>query len=665
MPPTAATDVTTRNIPPLSLRATVRPGSVDPEKRTAEVVWTTGARVMRGFWERYYEELSLDPKHVRLERLNNGAPLLNAHDGWDARGVLGVVEAGSAKLAGKEGVAIVRFARAEDDPEADKVFRKVLDGILQNVSVGYRVHKMEKVEGGDEQIPVYRCVDWEPYEISVVPMGADDGAGFRSTETRSLNPCVLVTQRSEKTMPPETPPAAPPAVTPPPAAPAPDVTEDATRAAADAAVAAERERIAGIQGLVARHKLGDELGQKLVKDGTSLEKARGVILDALAARTDEQPPHANAHISGGADLRRESARAGITNALLHRVDPTRFKLEDAGRPYAHRRLLDLGSDCVEIFAGTKVRGLTPMEAAGLSLGMQVRAGYSTTSDFPLILADVANKSLRAAYTEAPATYTAIGRRVPLPDFKPVRRTQLGEAPQLKKVNEHGEFTTGSVGEGKEQYGLATYGRIFSVSRQAIVNDDMDAFSRMPALFGRSARDLESDLVWEQITANGNMGDGVALFHATHGNLAAAGAAIAVSTIGSGRAAMRAQKGVDKKQFINVTPKYLVVPVILETIADQFVSANLLANASGSVNPFSGKLQVVAEPRLDANSLTAWYLFGDPSQIDIVEYGFLEGQEGPVIESRVGFEVDGLEIKCRHDFAAKVIDHRGIYKNPGA
>lgn len=247
----------------------------------------------------------------------------------------------------------------------------------------------------------------------------------------------------------------------------------------------------------------------------------------------------------------------------------------------------------------------------------------------------------------------------------MKRNQLGEAPQLQKVLEGAEFTRGTIGEGKEEYGLATYGRVFAITRQAIVNDDMDAFSRVPSLFGRSARDLESDLVWLQVTANGNMGDGVALFHATHGNLAGTGAVISVATLGAARAAMRAQKGVDKKQFINVTPKYLVVPVALETTAEQFVSSNLLASASGSVNPFAGKFQVVAEPRLDASSAISWYLAADPAQVDVVEYAYLDGQDGPMLESRVGFDVDGLEIKCRHDFAAKVIDFRGLYKNPGA
>jgi hypothetical protein len=646
---------TQRDMPTLAFRAAFSPGSANPEKRTVELVFTTGARVLRGFWERYYEELSLDPKHVRMGRLNNGAPLLDSHMAWGGtRTVLGVVE--SAKLEGDKGTAVVRFAKAEDDPEADKVFRKVLDGILQNVSVGYMTHRLEKIEDGDEKIPVYRATDWEPFELSVVPVGADDGAGFRSHQEHQTHPCVFVT-REERSMPEPVIPATPPAP-----AIQPTDTEAATRAATEAATRDERERIAAIRDLVARHQAGAELERRLVDGGTTIAEARAAVLDAIATRAAATPTNQHTSLEAGEDLKRSSMRSGMVNALLHRAAPHLVKLEDVGREYRAMSLMRMAEESLGS-AGVKTRHLSPLELAGAALGLGVRSQHAT-SDFPLILADVANKTLRRAYEEAPQTFMCCSRRTTLPDFKPVKRNQLGEAPQLKKVVEGGEFTRGTLGEGREQYQLATYGRVVAITRQAIVNDDMDAFSRLPALFGRSARDLESDIVWEQITGNPQMGDGVTLFHANHGNLAGAPAAIAIASIGLGRAAMRSQKGVDKKQFINVQPRTLCVPTALETTADQFVSQNMLANAAGSVNPFAGRLVVVAEPRLDAASATAWYLCADPGQIDMVEYAYLLGEEGPTLESRVGFDVDGVELKCRHDFAAKVIDHRGFYKNAG-
>lgn len=642
----------------LHTRAAFAPDTFDPAKGTVEVVFTTGARGKRNsFWDGpYFEELEVSEAAIDLTRLNNGASVLNAHGSCELEDVIGVVE--RAWISGSEGRATLRFSDRED---VKPIRDDVQGGILRHISVGYSIQKLEKIEELDG-VPVYRATRWTPAEISLVPIAFDDGAVVRAADPHpqsyEVDVVDLTHRNKEPIMEPETNPAggstpAAPAV----AAPAP------VHQAADP-VRAERERITGIMQVVQRAKLPGELATRLIGEGVTLDAARATVLDELATRDSATTTTQHVRVEGGTELRRAAAIEGMTNALLHRTAPSQFKLEPVGREFRSARLLELARESLAL-AGINTRGMSSMEVAGLALGLQTRAGFNSTSDFPLILADVANKTLRQAYTEAPQTFQAFSRRTTLPDFKPVKRTQLGEAPQLKKVLEGGEFTRGAIGEGKEQYQLATYGRVFAITRQALVNDDMDAFSRVPALFGRAARDLESDLVWEQITSNPTMGDAVALFHATHGNLAGAGAVISIATIGAGRTAMRQQKGVDKKQFVNVAPKFLVVPAALETIADQFVSQNMLANASGSVNPFGGRLSVIAEPRLDAASLTAWYLFAEAGQVDIVEYAYLDGEEGPTIESRIGFDVDGLEIKARHDFAAKVIDYRGVYRNPGA
>lgn len=468
---------------------------------------------------------------------------------------------------------------------------------------------------------------------------------------------------------------APPVVNPlDPGAPTSTSEQIAARQAAEtdrqSGVEAERVRTGGIMSAVRNAGFAASFAEKLIKDGVTLERAQAMVLEELGKRDAGGPR------PGGVNLRQnwgrvefgadpvEHVRTGIANALLHRVAPNHFKLDENGRQYAYASLIDMAKYCMQA-RGVRTTGMSKMDVAATALGLSMRGGMHTSSDFAEILADTANKTLRRAYDEAPQTYQAISRRTTLPDFKPVKRLQLGEAPQLIQVREHGEFQRGTIGEGKEQYQLATYGRVFAITRKAIVNDDTEAFSRITMLFGRSARDLESDLVWGQITSNPVMGDGVTLFHANHANLAGAGAAIAVPTIGAGRAAMRMQKGLDGKIKLNIVPKTLVVPVAKETDADQFVSTNLLASQPGSVNPFAGRLQVLAEPRLDDVSAISWYLGASPDQIDMVEYAYLEGEEGPVIETRVGFDVDGVEVKCRHDFAAKVIDWRGFYKNPGA
>ncbi|HCV78819.1 MAG TPA: hypothetical protein DGS68_19170, partial [Pseudomonas sp.] len=163
----------THETPLRVLRAAVRPGTVDTEARTVELVWTTGAKGRRWAWDvgSYMEELDLSPDSVRLERLNNGAPLLNTHSTYDLDDVLGVVE--RAWIEGGEGRALVRFSERE---EVEPIFRDVKSGILRNISVGYAVHRYEVIEAEDDKLPTYRAMDWEPLELSLVPIGFDDGA---------------------------------------------------------------------------------------------------------------------------------------------------------------------------------------------------------------------------------------------------------------------------------------------------------------------------------------------------------------------------------------------------------------------------------------------------------------------------------------------------------
>jgi hypothetical protein len=309
-------------------------------------------------------------------------------------------------------------------------------------------------------------------------------------------------------------------------------------------------------------------------------------------------------------------------------------------------------------AGVNVRGMSRDEIA-------TRALHST-SDFPEVLSAVTNKTLRQAYDVYPRTFVPFCRQVLATDFKAMNRVQLGEAPQLLKVSEGGEFKRGTISESKESYRIETYGRVVAITRQVLINDDLDAFTRIPAMYGTAIATLESDVVWGIVTANAAMADGVALFHATHKNLAGTGTALSVAAVGEGRASMAKQTGLDKKTVLNIRPSYLVVPAALELAAEQLIAQNLVPAKTGDVVPQSIRtLTPISEPRLDAVSTGAWFLAANPAQIDTIEFAYLEGQQGAYIETRNGFDVDGVEIKCRLDFGAKAIDWRGLYKNAGA
>ncbi|MEO5376018.1 MAG: peptidase U37, partial [Alphaproteobacteria bacterium] len=481
---------------PLQTRAaSLVPGTANAEARSVELVWSTGATVRRRDWmsgDPYDEVLVLDAGACDLTRLNAGAPFLDTHGARDLSSVIGVVERAwiAEGVNGPEGRALVRFS---DRPDVEPIWRDVAAGIVRNVSVGYAVRAYEIT---DAPVPIWRAVDWQPAELSAVPIGADPGAGFRSAP--ATHPCHLV-HRQESPMADEVPitdqPVSDPepaAAAPPPAPPAPPPDPSVV---AERAVATERTRIAGIYDAQGKLGVARSIADGLVTRGVALDDARRVLIDE-AAKVDGTretrailPMHASGMtpmhafgmtVPGGQD-EKATRRAAIEGALLHRFNPSANKLDGPAGEWCGLTLLEMARAVLDA-EGERTRGLSRDEVATRSL----HAG----SDFPRILAGVAGKTLRQAYEATPRTFLPFCRQVTSPDFKDVHRVQLGEAPSLVEVKENGEITRGSIGEGEEIYRLKSYGRIFGVTRQAIINDDLGAFTRVPQMFGNAAARLE-------------------------------------------------------------------------------------------------------------------------------------------------------------------------------
>lgn len=359
---------------------------------------------------------------------------------------------------------------------------------------------------------------------------------------------------------------------------------------------------------------------------------------------------------------------GMVDALHQRINPS-AQMTQEGAVYRSMSLIEMAREFFEMH-GVNTRGMSRFEVAGHALQFR-NGGMMGTGDFTSLLANVAGKRLRDAYQENPGTYTLWARRAPdAMDFKPIQAVQMFGAPDLLRTNEHGEFQYGHMQDGGETYAVLTYGRIVTLTRQAMVNDDLRGFDRLIQSFAASARRLENRAVYGQLTANANLSDGVALFDtAIHKNLATgAGSALQFSSLSAGRAAMRLQKGLAGEE-LNLAPSFLIVPAALEQTAYQLTSSQYTPATTSAINEFrqGGRtsLAPIVEPLLDGSSATSWYLAADSSQGDTVEYCYLGGADGPVIESKPSFSQDGVSFRCRLDFAAKAVDFRGVYCGAGS
>ena len=629
----------------LQTRAMFAPDTVNAEERTAEVVWTTGAQVRRASWSRgdYIEELSLAPSAVRLDRLNSGAPLLDAHSSMELRNVIGVVE--RAWLNGSEGRALVRFSRRDD---VEPIFQDVRDGILRNISVGYKTHDTERDETGP--VPVERAVDWEPHELSLVPIPADAGAQVRSDDSPNIDHETEPSKDSpmDETRMQEAPAEARGAEA--------AVTETETRAAAPAVdaqaiLASERKRVADINDACRKAGLDAQFSERLVADGTSIGDARAAIIEAMYQRQQSQP-QTQARMDVTADHGEKRVEA-MLHALEARSGLRKWD-EGGAREYLGTTLLDMARECVER-SGVTTKGMSKEDLAG-------RAMHSTT-DFPLLLTSIQRVTLKGAYEAERQTWRPLAEQRNLPDFREMKEIEVGGQMLPEELKEQGEYKAGTVQEQGGSWKLSEYGKKVVVGRRLIINDNLGYITRIIQVLGRGVATFEANQMWALITGNAKCtSDNLALFHANHANTGTG--AISVTSISEARQKMRNQKDFTGKNQLYVTPRYILLPTTLETTFDQFNSA-IQPTQISNVNIFSGYLEKIVEPRLDASSTAQFYIVGDYPGVDKLVYGYLEGEGGPSIESVSGRDPDGVTTYLRHSFGCHVPQHQAFYRSTGA
>lgn len=470
------------------------------------------------------------------------------------------------------------------------------------------------------------------------------------------------------------------------------------------AIKKERNRVREIRAACAAGRLERSFVDKLVDDGVSIDEARKQIIERMASA---QEPIGQ---SGGSDVRVTQASgdkfyAAARDGLIARsFQSAGVKANPFGEHQPAEGFEDFSrmrlSRIAEVFVartGVNVQRMAPKDIALAAMGHPgtinryriERDAYHQTGSFPNLLLDVSNKSLLAGYEEAPYTWSAWARTAtPVDDFKNINRIRYSEMGNPEMVPENHGYPEAKTSDQKETYKVAKYGSMFTVTWETVVNDDLDAISRTPAMQGTACRRKQNAVVYSVLTDNAALADGGTLFNSTaqtssggHANLADVAGAPSVSTLNSGFVSMMTKKGIgtngtDSSAILNIQPAFLMVPVALSATALQLVGSIADPSAGGSAAGNSNTkniygpngerpLQVIVEPVLDGNSSTAWYLAANTAQVDTVEMTFLSGEESPVLESEWDFDKDVYKYKVRQSFAAAAIDYRGLYKNAGA
>lgn len=462
--------------------------------------------------------------------------------------------------------------------------------------------------------------------------------------------------------------------------------------AAQEALAADRKRREDIRALGTEHKMDEKFISGLCDRGVSLENARVMIEEGVKS----QLLKTGSRVRVGDDLNRSSLPEAIADALLVKAGVRLIEMDqrtgraaltadgkckvrephERSRKFSGLRIIDIakiylreiGVSEVDYLGHNRIADLV-LDPRRLEREFAVVGLAQSSSDFPYILGNTLRKSLRTAYAETPSTWQLWCGRNVTPDYKQFRLLILSEIPDLESVPEGGPVPYSTLSEGHEAATLVKYLRGIRITREAIINDDLNAFGRLPQSMGQAAKRKEDELAYAILTANAALdNDSIALFDsATHANyVSSGGAAPSVATLGAAEAAMGVQKGIGAAAYLDLELKFLIVPKALAVTARQLVGAMYDPAKSGPINnPYYNQLTVVSSGRLDASSTVKWYVSADPTRIDTVILTFLEEEQTPVVEQETDFDSECIKYKVRHSAVAKAADYRGLYCNAGA
>jgi hypothetical protein len=658
-------------------------------------------------------------------------PIVDSHDRGTVRNILGSIR--NIQVVGDEVVGTVMFAHDSDSQNAQ---RKVLDGHITDFSITADPLEVVEVPRGtigtfgDRQIqgPADVVTRWQPTDASLVAAGADIRSKVRRSYelvkkgiTRAMSP-EAIAQLVAKGMPsdltdPEQimawvlgnlsanePSMSAPIESADEVIPEEEVIENmdgeeeevvkakpavaAARAKEESVRIAERKRCKEIKALAEKAGISRTVADGWIDKGVSLNVVRTKVIEHMAANATSSGSSAGADVrvtASGEDKFMAAVQDGILMRCQRSSGVKRSLVGDkpsqGAEEFSSGRLSRIAEEILRRSGVQTHRFSTPDIARAVlgnrrileRMGIRRDSPYHTTGSFVNLLLNVASKSLLAAYDESPYTWNLWARQgESTDDLKEITRTRFSEAPDLDDIPEGKDYPEAGMSDSKESYAVAKKGKMFTVSWETIINDDLGALSRVPAMFGNAARRTQNKKVYEVLTANATMGDGYSLFsssHASGDNTSGAAAAPSVTTLNAGFTKMRLQKGLTTDAVLGLVPRFLIVPVAYEATALELVNSisyNAANNNEGVKNLYGPtgprNMTVIGEPTLDANSSTVWYLAADPMQIDTVELTFLAGEESPQIDTEWDFDTDTYKNKVRQTFGVKAIDWRGLFRN---
>ena len=614
-----------------------------------------------------YEEILLHESEENMDfsRLRAAGSLLYNHD---SNQVIGRIDDVYYDALNKKCRCRATF---DEDYESYKIMDKVKSGSIKGVSFGYIINDFELRK--ENKVEKLLATKWTPYEITITPIPLDENVGIgRSLEGGTEEMEEKEEIRSEEGKNKE------------------DSKEESKKENDNNAseeevdkkeddesekdgkksskeceknkreldiemtmAKNEKQRCLEITKLCRSFNIANERVEEFIEGDKTLDEVRAILLDEFKEKKRGLEV-GGVEVTGNG---RDNFTRDITSALMVKAGYGEGNEKDEIRNMAGMGFRDIAIQSL------KYEGI---DAGRMNNDELFKRALSPGGAFASVMDNTVNKSMAKAYQAAPTTFEKWTTKGSETNFKGSTRYRISEAGELTKIAENGEFEFDEMKDEGVKTSVATFGKSFGLTREALINDDLGILTRVPMAYVVAAKRGINKLVYKTLASNPTIYDGQKLFdESKHKNQGTAGA-MSVESIGEFRKLLRKQTNLRGEEVLNIPLKYILVPAALETKAEQLLLsvADINGAHSGVTNPFRGKFEIISDAELDGYSEAAYYGIGDKNVAESIVVSYLNGKEAPTLESQIAFDRLGINYRIFIDYGVNVVDYRAMVMNAG-
>lgn len=612
-----------------------------------------------------YEEILLHESEENMDfsRLRAAGSLLYNHD---SNQVIGRIDDVYYDALNKKCRCRATF---DEDYESYKIMDKVKSGSIKGVSFGYIINDFELRK--ENKVEKLLATKWTPYEITITPIPLDENVGIgrsleggieemeEKEEIRSEEEGKKKEDSKEESKKYDEKESDNNAAKEEEAEKKEEKSSEKCKKSGEreldiemSMAKNEKQRCLDITKLCRSFNIANERVEEFIEGDKTLDEVRAILLDEFKEKKRGLEV-GGVEVTGNG---RDNFTRDITSALMVKAGYGEGNEKEEIRNMAGMRFRDIA-----------IQSLRLDGIDGIRMGDDelFQRALTPSGAFVSIMDNTVNKSMAKAYQAAPTTFQEWTTKGSVSNFKPTRVYRISEAGELTKMSENAEFKFDEMKDEGVTTSVATFGTGWGLTRQALINDDLDIVTKIPAAHVVAAKRGINKLVYETLASNPTIYDGQKLFSSEHNNEGTAGA-ISVESIAKFREILRKQKDLGEKQVLNIPLKYIIVPATLETLAEQVLlsAADINGAHSGVINPLKNKFKIISDAELDQYSEKSYYGAADKNIAEGIRVSYLNGKEEPTLESKVAFNRLGINYRIFIDYGVDVIDYRAFAMNAG-